>query len=89
MNRSTARLTPEQRSLKARIAAHELHARGGTNTKAATAASPADSTYWERQVDPDGQLDPAERAKRAGHAKSAHFVRLAFLSSKARSKGTR
>jgi hypothetical protein len=40
---------------------------------------------FERQVDPDGTMDPAERARRAGHLRSAHFARMALRSAKARS----
>jgi len=38
---------------------------------------------FERQVDPDNQLDPAEREKRARRLMRAHMVRLA---QKARAK---
>jgi hypothetical protein len=37
-----------------------------------------------RQVDPDGLLDPAERARRIGHARRAYFIRLGLLSAAAR-----
>src|SRR6478609_40889 len=39
---------------------------------------------FERQVDPDGKLSPAERAKRAEQARKAYFKMLAFKSAKAR-----
>ncbi len=41
---------------------------------------------FERQVDPDGVLTPAERARRAGHARKAYFARLALRSAQARRK---
>jgi len=41
---------------------------------------------FERQVDPDGTLDPAERALRAASARKAHFSRLALKSAQARRK---
>jgi hypothetical protein len=41
---------------------------------------------FERQVDPDGVLSPAERARRAGHARKAYFTRLALRSAQARRK---
>ena len=41
---------------------------------------------FEREVDPEGVLDPRERARRAEHAKKAYFIRLAAASSKARAK---
>ena len=53
-------------------------------TAAARAASPGGSTYWEKQVDPHGELLPAERRRRAKAAKRLHFMRLAHASAKAR-----
>jgi hypothetical protein len=41
---------------------------------------------FEREVDPDGTLPPAERAKRAESARKAHFARMALLSAQARAK---
>jgi hypothetical protein len=41
---------------------------------------------FERQVDPDGALDPAERARRAEYLRKAHFRRLALKSAQARTK---
>lgn len=42
---------------------------------------------FEREVDPDGVLAPAERARRAEAAKKAHMTELARRSAKARKKG--
>ncbi len=39
---------------------------------------------FEREVDPDGVLDPRERARRAEHARKAYFFRLALASAHAR-----
>ena len=79
-------LTPEERSTRARMAAHALHSKyaGAEITAAARAASPGSDTYWEREVDPDNTLDPVERARRASHAKRSHFQKLALASSIAR-----
>lgn len=53
--------------------------------RAATAkATAASLSRFEREVDPDGKLDPAERAYRAEMAKSAHYTRLALKSAQAR-----
>jgi hypothetical protein len=41
---------------------------------------------FEREVDPDGVLDPAKRAIRAEHAKKAYFLRLSALGAKARAR---
>jgi hypothetical protein len=71
----------EQRVLRARVAAHRLHASGRTNT---TAGTQAFLDRFEREVDPDATLDPAERARRAAHARKAYFLSLALKSSKKR-----
>jgi hypothetical protein len=76
-------LTPAQRTLRARIAGTATHAAGKTNTAPARAAWFA---RFEHQVDPDGTLPAEERAKRARHAMKAHMTRMAFASSKARSR---
>ena len=39
---------------------------------------------FEADVDPDGRLDPEERRRRAEHARSAYFARLALASVAAR-----
>jgi hypothetical protein len=44
-------------------------------------------TYWERKVDPDGQLDAHERARRAEHARKSYYASLALKSAIARRKG--
>lgn len=76
-------LTPAQRSLQAKLAAHVLHARGGTNTQPATEAFLA---AFEREVDPDGDLDPAERSRRAEHARKAYFTKVAYRSAVVRKR---
>lgn len=77
-------LTPTERSLRARIAAHELHAAGKTNTEPGRVAFLA---RFEREVDPDGVLPEPERHRRAAHARKAYFARLSLASAKARRKG--
>lgn len=79
---STA-LTPEQRSIRARVGAYALHAMGGTSTKAGTAAFLA---RFDRSVDPDGVLPPEERARRATYARKAYMGKLALKASRARSR---
>lgn len=75
--RAHSSLTPTQRSQRARIAALARHSRtdGLTATQAAREAFLA---RFERQVDPDNRLDPAERARRAEAAKREHFQRMAY-----------
>jgi hypothetical protein len=41
---------------------------------------------FEREVDPEGVLEPEERARRAEHAKKAYFLKLALASREARRK---
>jgi len=80
---ASTHLTPGQRSLRARIAAHALHAAGRTNTGPASAAF---LRRFEREVDPEGQLAPDVRARRAEHALAAHMAALSLKASRARAK---
>ena len=79
----TSSLTPKQRTLRARAAAFALHAQGGTSTAAGTTAFLA---RFEAEVDPEGTLDPAERARRAMLARRSYMTRLALKASRARAK---
>lgn len=80
-----APLTPEQRRLRAQIAANTRWA--NDDPKAGTRHARAGfEARFERQVDPDGVLDPKERRRRAHAALKAHMARLAFASSKARAR---
>lgn len=79
-------LTPERRSLRAQIAAHTLHSKVDSTEHTAPARK-AFLERFEREVDPDGNLPPAERRRRAEHARKAYFKRLAFKSAKARRRG--
>jgi len=74
-------MTPAARKLRARLAAHAMHAQGKTNTKPATQAFLA---KFEKEVDPDGKLPPEERRRRAEHARRAYMARLALKSAQAR-----
>jgi hypothetical protein len=73
-------LSPEQRRMRARIAALARSAAGPVDTGPARRAFMA---RFEEEVDPDGTLPPAERARRAEAAKRLHFARLRFARSKA------
>jgi hypothetical protein len=81
-------LSPAQRSLRASIGGHAQKAKYNSRdlTKNARAASPGSLGYWEREIDPDNQLDPVDRTHRAEHARKAHMQRLALASSKARAR---
>ena len=75
---------PNERVLRARMAAHLLHARITDPTAHTASARAAFLSRFEREVDPEGVLEPAERFRRAEHAKKAYFLRLALASRKAR-----
>jgi len=78
-------LSPEQRSLRARAAAHQLHATHDSRELTAPARA-AFLDRFEREVDPDGKLSETERLRRADHARKAYFVGLAYKSARARRK---
>jgi hypothetical protein len=74
------------RSLIARLAAHESWANTADPSARTAPAHRALLDRFERQVDPNGVLSLAERARRAGHARKAYFARLALRSAQARHK---
>jgi hypothetical protein len=83
---STEQLTPSQRSLRARMAAHQSWANTRDPSKRTAPARSAFLDRFEREVDPDGTLPRAERARRAESARKAHFTALAYQSARARSR---
>jgi hypothetical protein len=80
-------LTPEQRAMRASIAAHVQWAKESDPPARTATARKAFMERFEREADPDGVLDPAECARRAEHLRRAYFTRLALASSRARKKG--
>jgi hypothetical protein len=78
-----AKLTASERALLGRIGAYTAHSRHG-GLEMTKAAREAFRSKFECEVDPEGVLDPAERARRAEMARNAHFARLAYLSVVAR-----
>jgi hypothetical protein len=80
-------LTSEQRRLRVQIAANTRWSREDPTPNAVRAQAGLVARF-EREVDPDGVLPPAERARRVESARKAHMQRLALLSAKARSKGS-
>lgn len=79
----TAR-TPTERALIARIAAATRWAHEPNRTDATKAARNAFANRFEQEVDPEGKLDPVDRARRAASLRSAYFSRLALRSAQAR-----
>jgi hypothetical protein len=76
-------LSPEERSLRARIGAHALHSTHDPTDITANARA-AFLARFEHEVDPERLLPEAERLRRAEHARKAHFTRLALASVRAR-----
>jgi hypothetical protein len=80
-------LTPTERSIRAQIAAHESWAHTEDRSARTANARKAMLDKFERQVDPNNELAPSERAKRAEHLRKAHFKRLALKSARSRRRG--
>lgn len=78
--------TPEENRLIASLAAHAQWATEPDRTARTAAARRAFNAKFETEVDPDGVLDPVERAKRAENARQAFYKRLALRSATARRK---
>jgi len=82
-------LTAAESSLRGKIAARSrwATATAADRERQAAAGQGGLLAAFERQVDPDGVLPPAERARRAQSARTAHMLRLALASAKARRAG--
>lgn len=78
----------DERVLRASAAAHASWANtrdpAGRTAPAREAARSALLDQFEREVDPDGDLPEAERARRAESARKAYFQKLALKSVRAR-----
>jgi len=77
-------LSPSERSLRARQAAHAMHSRVVDPAAHTQRARKTFLDRFEAQVDPNGALPPDERSRRAEHARKAYFTALALKSAKAR-----
>jgi hypothetical protein len=77
-------LTPEQRSQRGRIAAYRQWSRTPDRAAHTAPARAAFLSRFEREVDPDGTLDPRTRAQLAEYRRKEYFARLALASAKAR-----
>lgn len=78
--------SPHARSLAAKIAAETSWANTPDPSARTAPGRAAFDERFERQVDPDGVLDAQERARRAEHARKAHFARMALRSAESRRK---
>jgi hypothetical protein len=79
-------LTPEQRALRSKIAAHVQWSKEPDPTARTAKARKTFLDRFEREADPDGVLPPEERTRRAEHLRKAHFARMALASARARGK---
>lgn len=77
-------MTPAQRTLRARVAAHSMWSNTANRAARTAAARTAAGDRFARQVDPEGVLPPEVRAQRAESARKAYFCGLAARSAKAR-----
>jgi hypothetical protein len=82
------KISAEERRLRGRLGGLMASAKHDPHVTTAAARAGAEASY-ERQVDPDGVLPPAERARRARAARAAHFVRLSLRSLDARARPRR
>ena len=72
-----------ERSLRARLAAYALHAQRDPRETTANGRA-AFLARFDREVDPEGLLEPDERRRRAEQARRAYFTRLSLAAIKAR-----
>jgi hypothetical protein len=77
-------LTPSERVLRARMAAHVSWAKTDDRSARTAPARQAALARFEEQVDPERRLSSAERTRRAEHAMRAHMTRLALRSAQMR-----
>jgi hypothetical protein len=81
--------TPAQRSLNAQVAVHTSWAKTVDRSARTAPGRQAFADRFERQVDPDGVMDPDTRAKAAANARRAYFLSLAAKSAKVRARRKR
>ena len=72
-----------ERSLRARLAAYALHAQRDPRETTANGRA-AFLARFDREVDPEGLLEPDERRRRAEQARRAYFARLSLAAAQAR-----
>ena len=76
-------LSPSERTLRARLAAHVLHSKVDP-TEHTRPAREAFNKRFEDEVDPKRELSTQERERRAAHARTAYYTRLSLKASQAR-----
>lgn len=76
-------------SKRGRIGAHVTHSRHDAKQTTAAARVAARTNLDARllaEIDPNGELPEAERQRRLGHARSAHFSKLSLKSAASRNR---
>lgn len=81
---TSSRLTPKQRSLRARLAAHASWAKTPDRVARTSHGTQAFLERFERKVDPERELPPEVRREMAMHARTAYMLQLAQRSAAAR-----
>ena len=81
-------LTPSERVLRARLAAHKSWANTHNPTERTAAGRAAFDRRFEDEVDPDHVLPEPERLRRAESARRAYFTALALKSARARRRAS-
>lgn len=79
-------MTPEERSRRASIASNTRWARTPDRRGATSRARRAWEARFEREVDPNNELDPETRAKLAANARKAFYQRFSQKGVQARRK---
>ena len=77
-------MTPEEARERGKLGAHVRWAKEADRRAAVEPMIRGQQAAFERQVDPDGTLDPRERAFRAEHARKAHMQRMQIAAAKKR-----
>lgn len=77
------KLTPEERTQRARLAAQVRWSKEDPAEQAARQRARMEQRFLD-EVDPDRTLPEAERNRRAASARKAYFTRLAYKSARAR-----
>lgn len=77
-------LTPAERRLHGQIGAYKSWAHTPDRAARTLPGRLGLLAKFERQVDPDNKLMPAERAKRANSLRKAYYADLALKSARAR-----
>jgi hypothetical protein len=70
-------MTPEERTRRARIAAHTRWGKTADRTAATEKARQGLRAKFEREADPDGVMAPADRETAAESLAKAHYLRMA------------